>query len=225
MTIEIKICGLKTDEAVEAALSAGADLVGFVFFPRSPRAVSLDEAVRLAEPVRGRAKIVALVVDADDGLLAAIADRLRPDLLQLHGHETPERVAEIRRLTHLAVMKALPIADEADLAAVPAHAAIADRLLFDAKPPKHPEALPGGNGLPFDWRLVRDLDPGRPVMLSGGLKAENVAEAIAVTGVSAVDVSSGVESAPGVKDPALIRAFVENAREADRHRPCRGSKP
>lgn len=225
MAIEIKICGLKTDGAVDAALAAGADLVGFVFFPKSPRNVSLDEAVRLAEPVRGRARIVALVVDADDDLLAAIAERLRPDLLQLHGHETPERVAAIRALSGLAVMKALPIADASDLAAVPAFAAIADRLLLDAKPPKTPEALPGGNGLPFDWRLIADLDPGHPVMLSGGLKPQNVAEAIAVTGVSAVDVSSGVESAPGVKDPALIRAFVENAREADRHRPCRGSKP
>lgn len=226
MTLEIKICGLKTDEAVEAALSAGADLIGFVFFPKSPRNVSLDEAVRLAGPARGRAKIVALVVDADEEALAAIASRLAPDLLQLHGHESPERVAAIRAATGIAVMKALPIADRADLERVPAHAAVADRILFDAKPPKTPEALPGGNGLSFDWRLVADLDPGRPVMLSGGLTPETVAEAIATTGLSAIDVSSGVESAPGVKDPARIRAFIENARAADRRRgSSRGSKP
>ncbi len=226
MTLEIKICGLRTDEAVDAALAAGADLIGFVFFPKSPRNVSLDEAVRLAAPARGRAKVVALVVDADDAALAAIATRLAPDLLQLHGRESPERVAAIRRVTGIAVMKALPIAESSDLASLPAHAAVADRILFDAKPPKTPEALPGGNGLSFDWRLVADLDPGRPVMLSGGLTPETVAEAIAVTGVAAIDVSSGVESAPGVKDPARIRAFIENARAADRRRgSSRGSKP
>lgn len=226
MTLEIKICGLRTIEAVEAALAAGANLIGFVFFPKSPRHVSLDEAARLAEIARGRARIVALVVDADDAGLAAIAERLRPDLIQLHGHEGPERVAAIRAATGVAVMKALPIAEEADLAAVPAFATVADRLLFDAKPPKSPDALPGGNGLPFDWRLVADLDPGRPIMLSGGLTPENVAEAIAATGVGAVDVSSGVERAPGVKDPARIRAFIENARAAERRRdPDRGSKP
>lgn len=226
MTLEIKICGLKTDDAVEAALTSGADLVGFVFFPKSPRNVSLDEAIRLATLARGRAKIVALVVDAADDALAAIATRLAPDLLQLHGHESPERVAAIRASTGLPVMKALPIAEAADLAHVPAYAAVADRILFDAKPPKTPEALPGGNGLSFDWRLVVDLDPGRPVMLSGGLTPETVAEAIAVTGVAAIDVSSGVESAPGVKDPARIRAFIANARAADEARgSSRGSKP
>ncbi len=214
MALEVKICGLKTDDAVDAALAAGADLVGFVFFPRSPRNVSLDEAVRLAAPARGRAKIVALAVDPDDALVEAIATRLAPDLLQLHGHETPERVAEIRVRTGLDLIKAIPVAEAADLAVVPAYVPHVARLLFDAKPPKTPLALPGGNGLPFDWRLVRDLDPGRPVMLSGGLDPGNVAEAIAVTGVSAVDVSSGVESAPGVKDPEKIAAFVRNARAA-----------
>ncbi len=214
MAFEIKICGLKTDEAVAAALDAGADLIGFVFFAKSPRNVTLDEAVRLAAPARGRAKIVALVVDADDASLAAIASRLTPDLIQLHGHESPARVAEIARLTATPLMKALPVADVADLAALPTFLPHVARILFDAKPPKTPEALPGGNGLSFDWRLVADLDPALPIMLSGGLTAENVAEAIDVTGVSAVDVSSGVESAPGVKDPARIRAFVKNAREA-----------
>lgn len=226
MSLEIKICGLKTVEAVEAAIAAGADLIGFVFFEKSPRNVGLDEAVRLAAIARGRTLIVALVVDADDARLAAIARDLAPDLLQLHGRETPERCAQIRALTRLPVMKAIAVAEPADLAVVPAYAATCDRLLFDAKPPKTPEALPGGNGLSFDWRLVVDLDPGRPVMLSGGLTPETVAEAIAVTGIAAVDVSSGVESAPGIKDPARIRAFVANAREADRLRArTPGSKP
>ena len=226
MTLDIKICGLKTDEAVEAALDAGADLLGFVFFPRSPRNVGLDEAVRLAAPARGRAKIVALVVDADDALLAAIARDLAPDLIQLHGHETPARVAEIARMTGRPPMKALAVAEASDLDALPAFLPHVARILFDAKPPKTPDALPGGNGLAFDWRLLVDLDPTLPVMLSGGLTAENVAEAIAMTGVRAVDVSSGVESAPGVKDPTRIRAFVENARAADRRRDeTRGPRP
>ena len=214
MALEVKICGLKTDDAVDAAVRAGADLVGFVFFPKSPRHVSLDEAVRLADRARGRAKIVALAVDPEDALVDAVATRLAPDLLQLHGHETPERVAAIAARSGLAIMKAVPIAEAADLAVVPGYVPHVARILFDAKPPKTPGALPGGNGLAFDWRLVRDLDPGRPVMLSGGLDPENVAEAIAVTGVSAVDVSSGVESAPGVKDPDKIAAFVRNARAA-----------
>ena len=214
MALEVKICGLKTDEAVNAALAAGADLIGFVFFPKSPRNVSLDEAVRLAEAARGRTKIVALAVDPDDALVEAIATRLAPDLLQLHGHETPERVAAIAARSGLAVMKAIPVAEAADLAILPGYLPHVARILFDAKPPKTPQALPGGNGLAFDWRLVRGLDPGRPIMLSGGLTPENVAEAIAVTGVSAVDVSSGVESAPGVKDPEKIAAFIRNARGA-----------
>ena len=214
MALEVKICGLRTEPAVAAALDAGADLIGFVFFPKSPRNVSLDEAARLAAPARGRAQIVALAVDPDDALVDAIATRLAPDLLQLHGHETPQRVAEIAARSGLSIMKAIAVAEEADLAIVPAYLPHVARLLFDAKPPKTPQALPGGNGLPFDWRLIRDLDPGRPVMLSGGLDPANVAQAIAVTGVSAVDVSSGVESAPGVKDPKKIAAFIRNARSA-----------
>ncbi len=214
MALEVKICGLRTDEAVAAALDAGADLIGFVFFPKSPRNVSIDEAVRLAAPARGRARIVALTVDPTDALIDEIAARLAPDLLQLHGHESPERVAEIAARTGLVLMKALPVAESADLAVVPAYVPHVDRLLFDAKPPKTAAALPGGNGLPFDWRLIRDLDPGRPIMLSGGLDPSNVAQAIEVTGVRAVDVSSGVERAPGDKDPALIAAFIRNARAA-----------
>lgn len=214
MTIDVKICGLKTEEAVAAALEAGADMIGFVFFPKSPRNVSIETAARLAAPARGRATIVALAVDPDDALVAAIASGLRPDLVQLHGHETPERCAAIRAASGIPVMKAIPVAEAADLAIVPAYLPHVDRLLFDAKPPKHPDALPGGNGLAFDWRLVRDLDPGRPFMLSGGLTPDTVATAIEMTGVAGVDVSSGVESAPGVKDPEKIRAFVARARAA-----------
>jgi phosphoribosylanthranilate isomerase len=214
MTIEVKICGLKTDEAVASALDAGADLIGFVFFPRSPRNVALDAAIRLAGPARGRAAIVALTVDADDAAIAAIAEGLRPDLLQLHGHETPERAGAIRALSGIPVMKALAVAERRDLAGISAYVPFVDRLLFDARPPKTPDALPGGNGLAFDWRLVADLDPGRPVVLSGGLDPDNVARAIEISGVGAVDVSSGVERAPGVKDPDLVRAFVTNAKRA-----------
>lgn len=214
MAVEIKICGLTSDAAVAAALEAGADMVGFVFFPRSPRNLAFDEARRLAEPARGRATVVALIVDETDRTIAEMVDRFAPDLIQLHGHETPERVAEIRRATGRPVMKALSIAGPADVARIPALVPVADRLLLDAKPPKTPDALPGGNGLSFDWHLVAGLDPGRPVMLSGGLDASNVARAIEVSGLSAVDVSSGVERAPGVKDPDLIRTFCRNARAA-----------
>lgn len=226
MTLEVKICGLKTIEALDAALDAGADLIGLVFFAKSPRNVTLDEAVVLADRARGRAQIVALVVDADDGLLTAIVDRVAPDLLQLHGHESPERCAAIRALTGTAIMKAVAVAAPEDLDTLASFVPHVDRILFDAKPPKTPDALPGGNGLAFDWRLIRDLDPGRPVMLSGGLTPENVGQAIAVTGVLGVDVSSGVECAPGVKDPERIRAFIDHAREADRLRDRnRGFRP
>lgn len=214
MTLEVKICGLKTEDAVATALEAGADMVGFVFFSKSPRNVAIEAAARLAAPARGRASIVALAVDPDDDLVAAIAEGLHPDLLQLHGHESPERCAAIRAATGLPIMKAIPVAEAEDLAVVPAYAPHVDRFLFDAKPPRRPDALPGGNGLAFDWRLVVGLDPGRPFMLSGGLDPENVAAAITTTGVCGVDVSSGVESAPGIKDLDRIRAFVARARTA-----------
>ncbi|MGJ3264065.1 MAG: phosphoribosylanthranilate isomerase [Salinarimonas sp.] len=210
----VKICGLKTPETLDAALAAGADMVGLVHFEKSPRHVDLDAGAALAERARGRAQVVALVVDPDDDLLAALVPRLRPDLLQLHGKETPERVAAIRERFGVPVMKAIGIAEEADLVGVPAYAAVCDRLLFDAKPPKDPAALPGGNGLAFDWRLVAALDPGRPAMLSGGLGSRSVGEAIAATRMRAVDVSSGVELAPGLKDPIAIAAFTAAARAA-----------
>jgi len=212
MPLLVKICGITTMAAMDAALDAGADMVGVVFFPKSPRNVSLATGCALAGRTCGRAGVVALTVDPDDDFLAAVAANLKPDLIQLHGHETTERVADIRERFKLRVMKAIGVAEAADLAAIPAYAAVSDMLLVDAKPPKTAEALPGGNGLTFDWRLVAGLDPGRPVMLSGGLHAGNVAEAIRLTRLSGVDVSSGVESRPGVKDPDKIRAFVAAAR-------------
>lgn len=214
----VKICGLSTRETLQAALDAGADMVGFVRFPRSPRHVELDAARDLARLAKGRALVVALVVDADDSELAAIVEAMAPDLLQLHGRERPERVAEIRARFAVPLMKAMGVGEPADLDALAPYARVADRLLLDAKPPKVPGALPGGNGLSFDWRLIEGLaqrlDPPVPFMLSGGLTPENVGEAVALTRVSGVDVSSGVESAPGVKDAARIFAFVEAARAA-----------
>lgn len=215
MALEIKICGLSTPETLDAALSAGADMVGLVFFPRSPRHVGPSVAAALAAQARGKAQIVALTVDADDGMLDAIVAGVAPDLIQLHGRETPERVAAIRARFDRPVMKAVGIAGPDDLASLAAYQTVADRLLLDAKPPKG-AALPGGNGVAFDWRLLAGLDLARPFMLSGGLTPENVDEALRLTRASAVDVSSGVESAPGIKDPARIGAFIEAARAASR---------
>jgi phosphoribosylanthranilate isomerase len=211
MSVIVKICGLSTEETVDAALAAGADMIGFVFFPKSPRAVSLERAAALAERVRGRAEIVALTVDMDDAGLAAIAETLKPDWIQLHGGESVERVAEIRQRFGLPVMKALGIRTSEDLAGVLAYAAVADRLLLDAKPPKDADR-PGGNGVSFDWRLLDALDPGLSYMLSGGLDADNVAAALALARPPGIDVSSGVENAPGVKDPDRIRAFIAAIR-------------
>jgi len=213
MTLLIKICGLSTPEALDVALDAGADMVGFVFFPASPRHVALADAPGLAARAEGRALKVALTVDADDASLDAIVAALKPDMLQLHGHETPERVSAVRQRFGLPVMKALPIATAADLAAIPAYAATADRLLFDAKPPKD-ATRPGGLGRPFDWHLLEQLETPVPFMLSGGLDAGNVAEALRITRAPGVDVSSGVERAPGEKDPEKIRAFIRAARAA-----------
>ena len=210
----VKICGLSTPETLAAALDAGADLVGFVHFPKSPRHVTLDAGRALSVQARGRAIRTALLVNPDDALLAAAVESLDPDLIQLHGSEAPERVAAIRARFGRPVMKAVGIAESADLAAVAAYAPVADRLLLDAKPPKTADALPGGNGLAFDWRLLAGLDPATPFMLSGGLNPENVAEAVGLTGARAVDVSSGVETRPGEKDPARIEAFVKAARAA-----------
>ena len=213
MTPVVKICGLSTPAALEAALDAGADMVGFVFFPKSPRHLDWPRARSLGQQVQGRAKVVALSVDADDETLKRIVDALSPDLMQLHGRETPERVKRIGELCGVPTMKAIGVAARADLAGADAYAGAADYLLIDAKPPKD-AVLPGGNGRPFDWTLTRDFRPATPWLLSGGLDSNTVATAIALSGARGVDVSSGVESAPGLKDEARIRAFVAAARRA-----------
>jgi phosphoribosylanthranilate isomerase len=214
LTPLVKICGLNSLEALDAALDAGADLVGFVRYRRSPRHLGLEKGRVLSLRAKGKALRVALTVDADDAELGAIVAALDPDILQLHGDETPARVAAVRARFGRPVMKAVGIAEPADLDGLAAYASIADRILLDAKPPKRAEALPGGNGLAFDWRLVAGLDPKTPFMLSGGLTPDNVAEAIRLTGARALDVSSGVERRPGEKDPAKIAAFVHSARGA-----------
>jgi phosphoribosylanthranilate isomerase len=212
----IKICGLSTAPTLGAALDAGADMVGFVFFDKSPRHVTLDQARALERLARGRAEIAALTVDATDEALSAIIAAASPDYLQLHGRETPRRVAEISRLFGRPVIKAIGVSSANDLVGVAAYADVANRLLFDAKAPKEAR-LPGGNGVAFDWRLLAGLDLRKPYLLSGGLDAGNVAQAIAITGARGVDVSSGVESAPGVKDVDKIEAFVAAARAAFAH--------
>jgi phosphoribosylanthranilate isomerase len=219
MSLIVKICGLSTPETLDVALDAGADMVGFVFFPPSPRNVSLATARTLGARVRGRAKKVALTVDADEEFLKAIVEALRPDMLQLHGVESTDRVESLRQVFGLPVMKALPVAAKGDLDRVPRYAAVADRLLFDAHAPRE-ATRPGGLGKTFDWRLLENLDPGVPFMLSGGLDAGNVGEALRITRAPAVDVSSGVESAPGVKDPEKIREFVRAARLAHSRLPA-----
>ena len=216
MSVIVKICGLSTPEALDAALNAGADMVGFVFFPPSPRDVSFDTARTLGARVNGRAKKVALSVDADDMLLANIVGALSPDLLQLHGKETPVRVSAVKERFRLPVMKAIAVETGNDLGSVAAFAAVADRLLFDARAPRG-ATRPGGLGKSFDWRLLQNLDVPVPFMLSGGLDAGNVAEALRITHADGIDVSSGVERAPGEKDPDKIRAFVRAARDVMTH--------
>ena len=213
MAVQVKNCGIKTEDALAAAIEAGADYAGFVFFAKSPRNVERTTAARLAETARGRIRTVALLVDPSDAELDAVLAEIAPDIVQLHGSETPERVAEIRNRAARPVLKAVKVATAADIVAASAFPA-ADMFLFDAKPAKN-AALPGGNGIPFDWPLLAQTPPDRPFMLSGGLNADNIAEAIRVTGALAVDTSSGVEHAPGEKDPAAIRRFVEAAKSAE----------
>ena len=210
----VKICGLKEPMHVQAAARAGAAYCGFVFFPKSPRNVSVADAAALAlEAPPGLAK-VALVVNADNAFLDTLTATVPLDMLQLHGAETPERVAEVRSRYGLPVMKAVGVADASDLEAIDAYSAVADQLLIDAKPPGGAD-LPGGNGLAFDWKLLADRKYWtRPWMLAGGLTPENVTEAMRLTGARQVDVSSGVESAPGQKDPELIRKFVVAAKKS-----------
>jgi len=214
MSLAVKICGLSTRETLDAALDAGADMVGFVFFPPSPRHVSFDAARELATAVKGRAQKVALTVDADDATLSAIITALRPEILQLHGHESVARLLQLKQKFGLEVMKALPVETTADLAGLPDYAGVCDRFLFDARPPRH-ATRPGGLGTTFDWHVLENLDLKRPFMVSGGLTADNVAEALRVTRAGGVDVSSSVERAPGVKDPQLIERFIRAARATE----------
>jgi phosphoribosylanthranilate isomerase len=208
---QVKICGLSEPTTMKAAIDAGADMVGLVFFARSPRNVNVEQAAALANMAKGKAATVALVVDADDKLLELITKRVRPDYFQAHGNETPNRILEIMKLTDVPVIKAIAVREAADVAKAQEYRGKADLVLFDAKAPDLlKDALPGGNGISFDWKLLTGIRD--RFMLSGGLSPENVAEAIAVTGAPIVDVSSGVETTPGIKDATLIRKFIEQAK-------------
>jgi phosphoribosylanthranilate isomerase len=211
MSLIVKICGLSTRETLDVALDAGADMVGFVFFPPSPRHLSLEAARDLGKQVNRRASKVALTVDADDSTLADIVEALQPDILQLHGQETTARVRDIKQKFGLPVMKVVAVESSADLASLAGYDGIADRILFDARAPKQ-ASRPGGLGAVFDWHLLEKLDVKVPFMVSGGLHAGNVAEAVRVTRAGGVDVSSGIERTLGVKDPEMIRAFIRAAR-------------
>ncbi|MBN9673144.1 phosphoribosylanthranilate isomerase [Roseibium aggregatum] len=211
--IKVKICGLSTEDTMETALDAGADMVGLMFFPKSPRHVSLTEACKLADMARGRAEIVAVTVNMDLDGLSRIRELVAPDWIQFHGEEAPEALAAAKVMQGTKVMKAMPVSDRSDLENALFYAVVADCILFDAKPPAGSD-LPGGNGVSYDWSLLKDLDLKKPFMLSGGLTPENVQEAIRQSGAKAVDVSSGVERDKGVKDNDLIRAFLAAAKSA-----------
>ena len=213
MSLIVKICGLSTNETLDAALDAGADMVGFVLFGGSPRNLTVARAAALATRARGRADIVALTVDMDDGRLAEVVDLVRPDWLQLHGAETVDRVGAVKEAFAVKVMKALPIASKLDLDEARRFVAVADRLLLDGKP-EAGSRRPGGLGVAFDWRILAGFDPGTAYLLAGGLDPANVGEALDLTGAPGVDVSSGVETAPGKKDADLIGAFVAAARRS-----------
>jgi phosphoribosylanthranilate isomerase len=214
MSLIVKICGLSTHETLDVALDTGADMVGFVFFPPSPRHLNLETARGLAGHAKRRAQKVALTVDADDSTLANIVEALQPDLLQLHGSESVARLRDIKQKFGLPLMKAIAVETAADLLPLPGYAAVADSILFDARAPKH-ATRPGGLGAAFDWHVLEKLDLKLPFMVSGGLNAANVAEAVRVTRAGGVDVSSGVERAPGIKDPEMIRAFIRAARSTE----------
>jgi phosphoribosylanthranilate isomerase len=214
MSLIVKICGLSTRETLDVALQAGADMVGFVFFPPSPRHIGLETARELGRHAKGSALKVALTVDADDATLGNIVEALQPDILQLHGKETVARLRDIKQAFGLPVMKAMAVETAADLKLLPGYAAVADRILFDARAPKG-ATRPGGLGSVFDWHVLEKLDLKLPFMVSGGLNAGNVAEAVRVTGAGGVDISSGVERTPGHKDPEMIRAFIRAARATD----------
>lgn len=219
----IKICGLSTAEAVDRAVEQGATHIGFIFFPKSPRHIEPDLAGLLADRVRGRAKIVAVTVDADTDDLDEIVALLKPDMLQLHGSESPDRMLMLKALYALPMIKAFSVREADDLLRIDPYIGIADLFLFDAKPPKGSD-LPGGNGISFDWTVMRALDDSVPYMLSGGLNAGNVADALKETKAPGIDVSSGVESAPGVKDLAMIDGFFAAVRRAEAEMASAGGK-
>lgn len=214
MSVETKICGLKTAETLTAALDVRAAYVGFVFFPPSPRAINAAAAGELSRRIEGRAKSVGLFVDASDKAIGNVLDQAPLDVLQLHGHETPDRVAAVKARFGLPIIKAVPVAEAADVEAAKAWRNVADLILFDAKPPKRPDALPGGNALAFDWSLLTREPPSGRWMLSGGLTPETVGTAITACRPPAVDVSSGVERSRGEKDPARIAAFLQAVADA-----------
>ena len=213
MSVSAKICGISTPEAVTAALAGGAAFLGFVFFDRSPRNIALEAAERLAQPVRNHAKVVALAVDPSDALVDRIAAGLKPDLIQLHGRERPSRVREIAARSGAGIIKVLPVGEASDLAAAADYDGLVDHLMFDTKPAPG-ASRPGGSGHAFDWTLLAGRRFQRPWFLAGGLDPWNLAEAVQQSGAPMVDVSSGVERGPGLKDPALITAFLDAARRA-----------
>ena len=223
MKTEVKICGLKTAEALERAVALGASHTGFIFFPKSPRNIEPDDAGRLADRIRGQAKIVAVTVNADNDELDEIVSALNPDILQLHGGESPERLLTVKAMYGLPVMKVFSVREASDLDKIDAYIGIADRFLFDAKAPVGSD-LPGGNGVSFDWKLLDALDGSVDYMLSGGLNADNIGEAMAQTRARAIDISSGVESAPGVKDLKLMESFFNAVRQAEAGMPRSGSR-
>jgi len=213
MNTKVKICGLRTPETLEAALDAGADYFGLVFYGPSPRNVDHETARKLAEAGRGRASPVVLLVNPDDDAVRRVVEEVDPDIIQLHGNESPERVAQIRQLAQKPVMKAILVSSADDVARSRAYDSAADIILYDAKAPDDlADALPGGNGIAFDWQALTGVKGAASFMLSGGLTSDNVASAIAATGATIVDVSSGVESAPGEKDADLIRSFIAAAK-------------
>jgi len=215
MPVQVKICGINSAAAADAVLRAGADFGGLVFFAKSPRNLSLEQGAMLAERMRGRLRLAALVVDESDAQMTAIAQQVKPDFFQLHGKETPERVGQIRSRFGIPIIKALAISEPGDLAKVAAYDDVAEMLMFDAAPAAN-ASRPGGHGAAFDWQLLNGRSFARPWFLAGGLTPENVARAIAVSGAKMVDVSSGVESAPGIKSPTRIADFAAAAKQAVR---------
>jgi len=213
MGIQVKICGINSADAADAAVAAGADYAGLMFFERSPRNVALDAAASLANRMRGRTRIVAVLCDANDEQIAAIARAAKPDVLQLHGSESVTRVGAIRTRFEIPVMKVIPIADASDFANAAAYEEVADMLMFDTKPASN-ASRSGGHGIAFDWQLLSGRSFSKPWLLAGGLNSENVARAVAISNAPGVDTSSGVETSPGVKNPDMIRGFVAAVRNA-----------